>query len=147
MKKEDIVKQLLPGVIVGFILGFCLTMLVGVDTKNAIPNYIGGALCCGLPTLLNGLIVLKGTAKHLDRELSIKKAFFRILPLVFCALLFGFLFVVVFVEQIIGISTCDITVVNTAIYEALLGVIVSTLTAYIALKKYESDVKYTRRNK
>ena len=46
MKKKDMFKQLVPGIVVGFILGFILTTLVGVNKENAIPNYIGGAMCC-----------------------------------------------------------------------------------------------------
>lgn len=145
MKSKDIFKQLFPGVIVGLILGFTLTMLVGVDTENPIPNYIGGGICCLLPTVLNGVIVLKGTAKHLKRKLPFGQALLRILPYALVSLIIGLIVVIGIVEQVLGISTCDITVVQTAIYEAILGVIVSTVMAYFALKKYESDVKYTKR--
>lgn len=147
MKTNDIAKQLLPGVLVGLVLGFGLTMLVGVNTENAIPNYIGGALCCFIPTLLNCVIVLKGTAKQLKRELSIGKALGRTIPYALIALVFGLFFVIVVVEKIGGANTKFISVIDTATYQALLGVVVSTLAAFIALKKYESDVKYTRRNK
>jgi len=147
VKTEDIAKQLLPGVLVGLVLGFGLTMLVGVDTENAIPNYIGGAMCCFIPTLLNCVVVLKGTAKHLNRELSIGKALGRVIPYALIALVFGLFFVMVVVEKIVGVDTRFISVIDTAVYEALLGVVVSTLAAFLALKKYESDVKYTRRNK
>ena len=34
-------------------------------------------MSCAVPTLLNGIVVLKGTAKVLDRKLSIGKAFLR----------------------------------------------------------------------
>ena len=56
MKSKDIVKQLLPGVVVGFILGIILVSLVGVDKENAIPNYIGGALCCLVPTIFSDIL-------------------------------------------------------------------------------------------
>lgn len=147
MKTEDIAKQLLPGVLVGLVLGFCLTLLVGVDTENVIPNYIGGAMCCFIPTLLNCIIVLKGTAKHLNRELPIGKAVGRTIPYALVALVFGLLFVSIVVEKMLGIDTRFISVIGTASYEAILGVVVSTLAAFLALKKYESDVKYTRRKK
>ena len=80
MKTKDVVKQLVPGLVVGFILGFVLITVVGVDTKNEVPNIIGGVMSCAIPTLLNGLIVLKGTAKVLDRKLSIGKALIRNIP-------------------------------------------------------------------
>ena len=80
MKSKDIIKQLAPGLIVGFILGFALITVVGVDTENEVPNIIGGVMSCAIPTLLNGLIVLKGTAKVLDRKLSIGKAFLINIP-------------------------------------------------------------------
>ena len=146
MKGKDIFKQLLPGVIVGLILGFCLTMLVGVNTENPMPNYIGGAMCCFVPTLLNCIIVLKGTAKQLDRKLPFGKALGRTMPYALVALVIGFIVVSVIVEQMMGINTCELSTITTAIYEAILGVVVSTISAYMALKKYESDVKYTKRD-
>lgn len=147
MKGKDKLKQLVPGVVVGLILGFTLTFVVGVDKNNPIPNYIGGAMCCFIPTLLNCIIVLKGTAKHLDRKISFWEAFKRTLPYAIIALVIGFMVVAFVVEQIFGFSTCNIPVFVTALYEAVLGVIVSTISAYIALNDYEEDVKYTRRNK
>ena len=145
MKKEDIVKQLLPGVVVGLILGFVLVNLVGVNTQDAIPNYIGGAMCCLVPTLLNCMIVLNGTAKTLKRKLSLKDAFIRSMPFFIIAAFIGLFIVAVIVEKVMGIDTRTMTVLQTAIYQAILGVIVSTIFAFIALKKYEKDVKYTRR--
>lgn len=147
MKGKDKLKQLVPGVVVGLILGFTLTFVVGVDKNNPIPNYIGGAMCCFIPTLLNCIIVLKGTAKHLDRKISFWDAFKRTLPYAIIALVIGFMVVAFVVEQIFGFSTCNIPVLVTALYEAVLGVVVSTISAYIALNDYEEDVKYTRRNK
>ncbi len=147
MKGKDIIKQLLPGVVVGFILGFVLTTVVGVDPENEIPNIIGGVMSCAIPTLLNGVIVLKGTAKVLDRKLSIGKAFLRNLPYVLVAAILGFLFAFgVLINGLnIDLRTLE-TMENTLIF-ATLGVIVSTLLAFIALKSYEKSVKYTRREK
>ena len=147
MKGKDIIKQLLPGVVVGFILGFVLTTVVGVDPENEIPNIIGGVMSCAIPTLLNGVIVLKGTAKALDRKLSIGKAFLRNLPYVLVAAILGFLFAFgVLINGLnIDLRTLE-TMENTSIF-ATLGVIVSTLLAFIALKSYEKSVKYTRREK
>lgn len=147
MKGKDIIKQLLPGVVVGFILGFVLTTVVGVDPENEIPNIIGGVMSCAIPTLLNGIIVLKGTAKVLDRKLSIGKAFLRNLPYVLVAAILGFLFAFgVLINGLnIDLRTLE-TMENTLIF-ATLGVIVSTLLAFIALKSYEKSVKYTRREK
>ena len=59
----------------------------------------------------------------------------------------GFLVVSLIVTQIMGINTCELSTIVTAIYEAILGVVVSTLFAYFALKSYEKKVKYTRRDK
>ena len=147
MKSKDIFKQLLPGVIVGLVLGFCLTMLVGVNTENPIPNFIGGAMCCLIPTLLNTIIVLFGTAKHLNRKLSFGTALLMTIPYAIVAGAIGVLVVSLIVTQIMGINTCELSTIVTAIYEAILGVVVSTLFAYFALKSYEKKVKYTRRDK
>lgn len=145
MKKKDIVKQLIPGVIVGLILGFGLTMLVGVNKKEALPNYIGGGMCCLIPTLLNCIVVLKGTAKQLKRKISLKDTFIRALPLSIINFIIGVLVVIIGVEKIINISSCDLSITITSIYQSILGVITSTTGAYIALKRYESQVKYTKR--
>ena len=145
MKSKDIVKQLLPGVIVGFFLGIILVSLVGVNKENSIPNYIGGAMCCLVPTFLNCLIVLFGTAKTLKRKISFKDVLLRILPYIFLAGIIGLIVVMVVVEKIIGVDLRTISLMTTAIYESILGVIVSTLFAYLALKKYVKDVKYTKR--
>ncbi len=145
MKKEDIAKQLLPGVVVGLVLGFVLTMLIGVNVEDEIPNYISGGMCCFVPTLLNCIVVLEMTAKHLKRNLPIGQAIIRTIPYALVALLFGFIFVAGVVTEVFGLDTRMISVLVTAIYEAILGVVVSTVAAFFALKKYESDVKYTRR--
>lgn len=147
MKSKDITKQLVPGIVVGLFLGFGLTMLVGVNVENPIPNYIGGAMCCFVPTLLNTIIVLKGTSKVLKRELPIGQALKRAIPYALIGLIIGFLTVKLLVETILGYNTCEITKLNTALYQSVLGVIVSTILAYFALKKYEKDVKYTKRTK
>ena len=147
MKSKDIIKQLLPGIAVGFILGFILVNLVGVNETDVIPNYIGGALCCLVPTLLNCLVVLKMTAKSLNRKLSFKDAILRTLPYLGGSIIIGLIVVIGLVEKVMGIDLRTISVLITAIYESFLGVVVSTLFAYIALKKYVKDVKYTKRNK
>ena len=92
MKSKDILKQLIPGLIVGFLLGFILITIVGVDKENEVPNIIGGVMSCAVPTLLNGLIVLKGTAKVLDRKLSIGKALVINIPYIIMAAILGLLF-------------------------------------------------------
>ncbi len=145
MKSKDVFKQLLPGVVVGFILGIILVSLVGVDKENSIPNYIGGAMCCLVPTFLNCLIVLFGTAKTIKRKISFKDVLIRILPFVLLAGIIGLIIVAVVIERVIGIDPRSISLMTTAIYEAILGVVVSTIFAYIALKKYVMDVKYTKR--
>ena len=145
MKGKDIGKQLLPGLVVGFILGFVLIYFVGVDEENEIPNIIGGVMSCVVPTLLNGIIVLKGTAGVLKRKLSIGNAFLRNLPYIVIAAIIGFLFARVYLVVILGINLCTIDrMLNTLMY-ASLGAIVSTILAFIALKQYEKSVKYTRR--
>lgn len=147
MKGKDIIKQLLPGVVVGFILGFVLTTVVGVDPENEIPNIIGGVMSCAIPTLLNGVIVLKGTAKVLDRKLSIGKAFLRNLPYVLVAAILGFLFAFGVLINGLNIDLRTLEAMENTLIFATLGVIVSTLLAFIALKNYEKSVKYTRREK
>lgn len=147
MKGKDIIKQLLPGVVVGFILGFVLTTVVGVDPENEIPNIIGGVMSCAIPTLLNGVIVLKGTAKVLDRKLSIGKAFLRNLPYVLVAAILGFLFAFGVLINGLNIDLRTLEAMENTLIFATLGVIVSTLLAFIALKSYEKSVKYTRREK
>lgn len=144
MKNKDVIKLLLPGVIVGLILGFLLTMLVGVNTVNPIPNYIGGAMCCFVPTLLNCVIVLKNTSKNLKRNLSIGSAFIKSIPYAIVALILGFVIVFVVVENVLNINTCELSTLTTAIYQSILGVIISTISAYIASKNYISKVKYTK---
>ena len=147
MKSKDIIKQLLPGVVVGFILGVVLTTVVGVDTENEIPNIIGGIMSCAVPTLLNGTIVLKGTAKVLDRKLSVGKALLRNLPYVLIAAVLGFLFAFGVLMNGLNIDLRTLETMENTLIFATLGVIVSTFLAYIALKSYEKSVKYTRRNK
>ena len=147
MKGKDIIKQLLPGVVVGFILGFVLTTVVGVDPENEIPNIIGGVMSCAIPTLLNGVIVLKRTAKVLDRKLSIGKAFLRNLPYVLVAAILGFLFAFGVLINGLNIDLRTLERMENTLIFATLGVIVSTLLAFIALKSYEKSVKYTRREK
>ncbi len=147
MKGKDIFKQLLPGAIAGIVLGMGLTYLVGVNRENVIPNYIGGAMCCLIPTFLNCLIVLKGTAKHLDRKISLKDAFLRTLPWMLLAGIIGLLIVAVGIEKILHIDTRTIPLSTTMIYQTCMGIVSSTIFAYIALKKYVADVKYTKRKK
>ncbi len=145
MKGKDIFKQLLPGVIAGLVLGMGLTYLVGVNRENAIPNYIGGAMCCLIPTFLNCLIVLKGTAKQLDRKISLKDTFLRTLPWMLLAGIIGFLIVAIGIEKVLHVDTRTIPLLTTMIYQTCLGIISSTIFAFIALKKYVADVKYTKR--
>ncbi len=145
IKGKDIIKLLLPGVIAGLILGVLLTYLVGVNKENAIFNYIGGAMCCLVPTFLNCLIVLQGTAKKLKRKLSIWQTIKRTIPYLIIAALFGLFIVAVVIERILGFDTREITVFITAIYQTILGIMTSTIAAYLALTKYSKDVKYTKR--
>ena len=147
MKRKDIIKILTPGIVVGFILGFTLTMIVGVNKNEPLPNYIGGIMCCLVPTILNCTIVLKGTAKTLKWELAVSKAFVKAIPYSLLGGLLGIFFVTVIVETIFNISSCDIPRLTTALYQAPLGVVVSTCLAYLALRKYEKTVKYKRRTK
>ena len=147
MKGKDIIKQLLPGVVVGFILGFVLTTVVGVDPENEIPNIIGGVMSCAIPTLLNGVIVLKGTAKVLDRKLSIGKAFLINIPYIIIAGILGFLFAYGVLMTALDIDLRTLTQMENTLIFATLGAIISTFLAYFALRHYEKSVKYTRRDK
>lgn len=147
MKSKDIIKQLAPGLIVGFILGFALITVVGVDTENEVPNIIGGVMSCAIPTLLNGLIVLKGTAKVLDRKLSIGKAFLINIPYIIIAGILGFLFAYGVLMTVLDIDLRTLTQMENTLIFATLGAIISTFLAYFALRHYEKSVKYTRRDK
>ena len=147
MKSKDIIKQLAPGLIVGFILGFALITVVGVDTENEVPNIIGGVMSCAIPTLLNGLIVLKGTAKVLDRKLSIGKAFLINIPYIIIAGILGFLFAYGVLMTALDIDLRTLTQMENTLIFATLGAIISTFLAYFALRHYEKSVKYTRREK
>ena len=104
-------------------------------------------MSCAVPTLLNGTIVLKGTAKALDRKLSVGKALLRNLPYVLIAAVLGFLFAFGVLMNGLNIDLRTLETMENTLIFATLGVIISTFLAYIALKSYEKSVKYTRRNK
>ena len=129
MKKEDIIKQLIPGILVGMGLGTLLGYLVGVDNQDVMKNNIGGLMSCLIPCILNCTIVLKGTANILKRKLSIVQAFTNSIIEIIIGALFGFFFHFVIV--------CEWTRMQMTIVNMVLGVIVSTVMAYVALKRYE----------
>ncbi len=145
MKSKEIVKLLFPGVIAGMVLGFGLGMLVGVNPTDPKPNYIGGAICCLVPTLLNCIVVLKLASKGLKRTISFGAVLKRALPLIICAAIVGLLTYVVVIEKVMGLNCCELGKVTNAVIQAALGIVTSTLGAYIAVKKYIKDVKYTKR--
>ena len=147
MKSKDILKQLIPGLIVGFLLGFILITIVGVDEENEVPNIIGGVMSCAVPTLLNGLIVLKGTAKVLDRKLSIGKALVINIPYIIMAAILGLLFTYGVLMTALDIDLRTLSQMENTLIFATLGAILSTVLAYFALRHYEKSVKYTRRDK
>lgn len=147
MKSKDILKQLIPGLIVGFLLGFILITIVGVDEENEVPNIIGGVMSCAIPTLLNGLIVLKGTAKVLDRKLSIGKALVINIPYIIMAAILGLLFTYGVLMTALDIDLRTLSQMENTLIFATLGAILSTILAYFALRHYEKLVKYTRRDK
>ncbi len=147
MKSKDILKQLIPGLIVGFLLGFILITIVGVDEENEVPNIIGGVMSCAIPTLLNGLIVLKGTAKVLDRKLSIGKALVINIPYIIMAAILGLLFTYGVLMTALDIDLRTLSQMENTLIFATLGAILSTILAYFALRHYEKSVKYTRRDK
>lgn len=145
MKDKEVIKLLIPGMVVGIVLGFGLAMIVGVDTANPIPNYIGWAICCFVPTLLNCTIVVKTGAKALKRNVKVSDAIARVLKYALVALFIGFVVIAGIIEGIMGVSSCEISVFITAVCQALLGVCVSTVMAYVAFRRYEKSVKYKRR--
>lgn len=146
MKKVDIIEVLYPGVFLGLVIGFCMTMLVGVNHNDPFPNLVLGVMCCFFTTLLNTTIVLKMTAKRIDRKLKIKTAIGKTIRYTIMAGCIGFL-VVAFITAGLHIDTREISTYHTALYQAPLAAIVSTILAYIALKRYEKSVKYKRRIK
>ncbi len=137
MKKEDIIKQLIPGILVGMGLGTLLGYLVGVDNQDVMKNNIGGLMSCLIPCILNCTIVLKGTANILKRKLSIVQAFTNSIIEIIIGALFGFFFHFVIVGKLLNINTCEWTRMQMTIVNMVLGVIVSTVMAYVALKRYE----------
>lgn len=145
MRSKDIFKQLFPGMIVGFILGFVINFVAGVDTVNPVPNMIGIVLSCTVPVTLNGIIILMGTAKHLDRKLSIGEAFKRNLGYIFLGTVIGLFYMVGMLNS--GVELTQVNEMTNTITNALLGVVVSTLLGYFTIKEYAEDVKYTRRDK
>lgn len=147
MKNKDVIKQLVPGLVIGFFLGFGLIFLVGVDEENLVPNIFGGIMSCAVPTLLNGIIVLKGTAKVLDRKISLGQTFLRNLPYVLIAGVLGFLFAYGYLTVLLDIDIRTFTRIGNAALFAIFGALISTLLAYFTIKNYEKAVKYTRRNK
>lgn len=147
MKSKDVARQLMPGLIFGFILGFVLITIVGVDEENEMPNIIGSVMSCAVPCLLNGVIILKGTAKTLERKLSIGKAFVRNIPYIILSGLIGFLYSYVYMKTVLGFDLCALSSMQNTIIFATLGAVVSTILAYVALRDYEKSVKYTRREK
>ena len=147
MKSKEIVKLLFPGVIVGMILGFGLGMLVGVNESDPIPNYIGGILCCIIPTILNCTVVLKMGSKGLGRSISFGKVLKRIIPYIILSAVVGLFTYTVIIEQIAGVNSCDLSKVLNAIIQACLGIVTSTFAGYFAITTYVRDVKYTRKSK
>ena len=134
MKSKDILKQLIPGLIVGFLLGFILITIVGVDEENEVPNIIGGVMSCAVPTLLNGLIVLNGTAKVLDRKLSIGKALVINIPYIIMAAILGLLFTYGVLMTALDIDLRTLSQMENTLIFATLGAILSTILAYFALR-------------
>lgn len=145
MRSKDIFKQLIPGIFVGFILGFVINFIVGVDAVNPVPNMIGIVLSCTIPVTLNGVIILMGTAKFLNRKLSIGEAFKRNSVYILLGTFIGFFYMVSMLNCGVDLTLVD-EITNT-INNALLGVVVSTLIGYFTIKDYAEDVKYTRREK
>ena len=145
MKGKDIFKLLVPGIFVSLILGFAISMIVGVNPNDPIPNYIGWGVSCLVPTLLNGVVVLKSAAKELERELSIGSALKQNLLYVVISLIVGLVIGAGIIEYALGVSTCDISRVTTAVSQAITGAVVSTLFGYNAVVCYAKKVKYTKR--
>ncbi len=145
MKEKDVIKLLIPGIVVGLVLGFILGIIIGVDTENEVPNFINAAMVCCIPTLLNTIVVLKMGASKLNRKLPLSKAILRALIYAICGFILGIILVALLGSKILGINTCEISKLTTAIYQAILGTIVSTIFAYVAFKQYMAKVKYTRR--
>jgi len=144
MKRNDIIEVLYPGVFIGLVIGYCLAMIVGVNEVDPLPNLILGILSCFLTTLLNTTVVLKMTAKRLNRKLTVKTAIAKTFRYTIMAGCIGFL-AVAFITVGLNLDTREISTYHTALYQAPLAAVVSTLLAYIALKRYEKSVKYKKR--
>lgn len=146
MKKEEVIKQLIPGVIVGIVLGSVIGYLVGVDTEDIMKNHIGGLMGCLIPCLLNCTIVVKGTAKVLKQKLSVPKAFLTALPLIIIGAVFGFIFHAGLLAGIFKVNTCEFSRIGMTVLNMVLGVVVSTVMGYFALRKYENEVKEAKKS-
>ena len=147
MKKEDVKKQLIPGVIMGIVLGSVIGYLVGVDTVDVMKNHIGGLMACLIPCLLNCVIVVKGTAKVLKQKLSVPRAFVVALPEIILGAAIGIVFHIVILTMMFRLDTCTFTRIEMTLVNMVLGVVVSTFMGYLALRSYESKVKTTKRKK
>ena len=145
MKNKDIIKQLVPGVIAGIILGLGIGFIVGVDKSDAMKNSIGGLMACFIASSLNCTIVVKGTAKVLKRKISVLKAFTGSLVEIICGAIMGLLFHVIILDKVLEYNTCTFLFFFMTIVNMILAVVVSTIMAYVAIKRYEKRVKYTKR--
>ena len=145
MKSKDVIKQLVPGVIVGIILGSVIGYLVGVDKEVIMKNHIGGLMACLIPCVLNCTIVVLGTAKVLKRKISVGGAFVSSLPEIIVGAIIGFLFHFVLLDMALHINTCEFSRIGMTLLNMVLGVVVSTIMGYSALRRYEKRVKYTKR--
>lgn len=145
MKKEEIVKQLVPGIILGIVLGTVIGYLVGVDKTDVMKNNIGGLMACLIPCILNCTIVILTSAKTMKRKISLPKAFVMAIPVIIIGALLGLFFHIVILQALMGIDTCTFTKIKMTLVNMLLGVVVSTLMGYVAILVYIRKVKYTRR--
>lgn len=147
MKRKDIIEALYPGIFISLVLGYCITMFIGVNDTDMVPNMIGGIICCFIPTLFNTTIVLKMTAKKLKRDISVEDAIGKTIRYTIMAALIGFLVVAWFLPVVLGIDPREMSTYHTALYQAPLAALVSTVLAFVALKRYEKSVKYKKRKK
>ena len=147
MKKDQVVKLLIPGVIMGFVLGSIIGYLAGVDANDVMKNNIGGMAACLIPCLLNCTIVVKQAAGVLNRKISVLKAFTHSIPEIIAGAVIGLLFHAVILAKVLNINTCTFSRIGMTALNMILGIVVSTIMGYIAIRTYESKVKYTKRNK
>ena len=131
----NFVKILLPGFAVSLVLGFGLSMPVGVNAEDPIPNYIGVGVGSFVPILLNSIVSLVVASKEQGQKPTIGKAMPVILACAVLGVAIGVGLTILVVEGLIGIKTTELTQLNFAAYQAVIRAILATKAGYLVVRK------------